>query len=71
MPEVEWAGMRREEKKKTKHSKEAMKQTAGKGRAKALMKTYLFSLEDDNKCMVSVSYYSLLGKTPVKLMLML
>ena len=48
-----------------------MKQTAGKGRAKALIKTYLFSLEDDNKCMVSVSYYSLLGKTPVKLMLML
>ena len=53
-PEIPWAGMRWEERKINQRG--AMKWRAGKARCMGLTTTCVSCLEDDDECMVYVSY---------------
>ena len=55
-PEILWAGMSWEERKKKPPERGAMKWRAGKGRCMVITTTFVSCLEDDNECMVCVSY---------------
>ena len=54
-PEKLWAGMGWEERKKP-SERGAMKWIAGRARCMAITTTCVYCLEDDNECMVYVSY---------------